>query len=203
MKFYFVRHGESEANVASIFSNRGFIHGLTPNGRDQVKTRGEKLKDIQIDKLIASPLKRAVQTAEILSEFVRQPIHIDAALSEVDMGILEGEPIEKNLSHFFELLEDWLVKDEPEKRVPEGESLLDVQNRFYPLMEELRSTCDDQSTIMLVGHGTMYCCVLPFILQNIDGDFSRNHFLKNAECVLAEQRGDDLFCVSWGNVDFA
>ena len=32
MKLYFVRHGESEANVLGVISNRGFQHPLTDTG---------------------------------------------------------------------------------------------------------------------------------------------------------------------------
>lgn len=202
MKFYFVRHGESEANVAGIFSNRGFIHGLTDNGRDQVNQRGERLKNVRIDVMIASPLKRAVQTAEILSSYVNQIFTIDKALSEVDMGILEGEPISDNLSHFFALLKDWLEKGKADASMPEGESLADVRNRFFPLVDQLIDSCDDSASVMLVGHGTMYCCALPFLLKNIDGDFAQQHFLKNAEVVVAEKRGEDLVCVTWGDIAF-
>jgi broad specificity phosphatase PhoE len=33
MRLYFVRHGESKANLLEIFSNRGLKHGLTERGR--------------------------------------------------------------------------------------------------------------------------------------------------------------------------
>ena len=38
MRIYFARHGESEANLLHVFSNRGVKHGLTARGRAQAET---------------------------------------------------------------------------------------------------------------------------------------------------------------------
>jgi len=35
MRIVFARHGESEANLVGLFSNRGWKHPLTPHGRQQ------------------------------------------------------------------------------------------------------------------------------------------------------------------------
>ena len=67
MKLYFVRHGESEANVLQVISNRGWMHPLTEKGRQQANTLAEKLRGAGITKIYTSPLRRAVETAEILS----------------------------------------------------------------------------------------------------------------------------------------
>ena len=45
MLVYFVRHGESEANVLNVFSNRGTKHPLTSRGREQVEMLAGKLAD--------------------------------------------------------------------------------------------------------------------------------------------------------------
>ena len=44
MKIYFVRHGESEANILKIFSNLGLKHGLTETGKIQAKELCSKLE---------------------------------------------------------------------------------------------------------------------------------------------------------------
>jgi broad specificity phosphatase PhoE len=55
MKLYFVRHGESEANILREFSNRGFKHGLTERGFQQAKQLGLNLEGISIKKYTAAP----------------------------------------------------------------------------------------------------------------------------------------------------
>src|SRR6266851_1245061 len=61
MKVYFVRHGESEANLLHEFSNRGFKHGLTQQGQQQATTLAQSLKNASVTKVFSSPLMRAVQ----------------------------------------------------------------------------------------------------------------------------------------------
>lgn len=41
MRLLFARHGESEANVDRVFSNRGWGHPLTPAGREQARVLAE------------------------------------------------------------------------------------------------------------------------------------------------------------------
>lgn len=66
MKFYFVRHGESETNVHGIFSNRGYQHPLTKKGIQQAQELVRQLAGASINRIYTSPIMRAVQTAEIL-----------------------------------------------------------------------------------------------------------------------------------------
>ena len=77
MRLYFIRHGESEANVLHEISNRGAKHGLTEKGRAQVAALAQKLGAIPFVKLYSSPLLRAIQTAEILSQGSRDSFRSD------------------------------------------------------------------------------------------------------------------------------
>ena len=51
MRLYFVRHGESEANLLQEFSNRGLKHGLTPTGVRQATALAEALRGLQVAKI--------------------------------------------------------------------------------------------------------------------------------------------------------
>ncbi len=68
MKLYFVRHGESTANLLREFSNGGAKHPLTEKGVEQARTVARALSGLQIEQIYASPVLRAVQTAQILAE---------------------------------------------------------------------------------------------------------------------------------------
>lgn len=86
MKFYFVRHGESEANILHEMSNRGWKHGLTEKGREQAAALAHNLLPIKARKIFPSPLMRAVQTAEILAEALGLEMEVTDALCEFDCG---------------------------------------------------------------------------------------------------------------------
>src|SRR6185369_16537605 len=90
MKLYFVRHGESEANLLREISNRGTRHGLTAKGREQATALVQALSREAIQHIYTSPLLRAVQTAEILAGRFNVPFQTADALREFDCGFVEG-----------------------------------------------------------------------------------------------------------------
>ena len=97
LMIYFIRHGESEANLKHTFSGQKDDCLLTQKGKDQALAEGNKIKDlnIQIDTIISSPLKRALNTAQIVADAIgyRKEIIIDQRIMEYDMGDLTFTPI--------------------------------------------------------------------------------------------------------------
>ena len=89
MRFLFLRHGESEANLLEVFSNRGWKHPLTQNGRRQVEKLAEALHHCGVVAIYTSPLRRAVESAQILGERLMLPCDIEPALVEYDVGMYE------------------------------------------------------------------------------------------------------------------
>lgn len=94
---YFVRHGESEANVRKVFAGQEDDSLLTNEGIKQAKATAQEIKKegIKIDKIISSPLKRARETAEIISRKLgldTSEIIIENRIIEYDMGSLSGTP---------------------------------------------------------------------------------------------------------------
>lgn len=73
MELYFMRHGEANP------CEDDFIRSLTHNGRKQVKALAERWKheNIYFDKIIASPYRRTIETAEIIGDTLGCPLEID------------------------------------------------------------------------------------------------------------------------------
>ncbi|MEZ4728874.1 MAG: histidine phosphatase family protein [Caldilineaceae bacterium] len=67
MKLFFTRHGESQANIGRIISNRTLPHSLTALGRAQAVALAEKLGTEKISTIYASPILRAQETAQIIA----------------------------------------------------------------------------------------------------------------------------------------
>ncbi|HEU4744820.1 MAG TPA: histidine phosphatase family protein [Anaerolineales bacterium] len=82
MRLCFVRHGESEANVLRVISNRESPFELTPPGRQQAGTLANQLRDIPVTTIFSSPILRARQTAEILARSFNQSYRVTDALRE-------------------------------------------------------------------------------------------------------------------------
>jgi len=88
---YFIRHGESEANVANVFSGPDSL--ITDHGREQARVAGEKLKSdgIVVDRIISSTYQRSTETARIIAEaigFDVDKIQYDHRLVEINCGEL-------------------------------------------------------------------------------------------------------------------
>jgi broad specificity phosphatase PhoE len=199
MRLYFVRHGESVANLLEEFSNRGTKHGLTEKGKMQAATLAGRLKGASIARIYSSPLLRATQTAAILAEELGVPWEATDALCEFDVGVLEGRSDAASWQVFQELVEAWFSRHEWEHRIEEGESFLDIQERFLPFIEAiLAQDWPVNSSLAFVGHGGLYICMLPILLKNVDHQSEFLRKLDNTEIVIAEVRDDGLVCLSWG-----
>ena len=97
---YFIRHGESEANVRHVFAGQKDDSILTKKGEEQALSTAKEIKkeNLRIDKIISSPLKRALKTAEIIAKelgFDLSEIIVDDHIIEYDMGSLTGTKAEK------------------------------------------------------------------------------------------------------------
>jgi broad specificity phosphatase PhoE len=198
MRLYFVRHGESEANLLHVFSNRGLIHGLTDKGRQQARALAQHMEGIAVAKLFSSPLLRAVQTAEILGCGLGVPYETTDALREFDCGILEGKSDASSHDLFHEVVDAWLQQREWARRLEGGESFLDIKARFVPFIEQLVAGHGHlPDNLVLVGHGATYRCMLPLLLDDVDFEFAVAHPLSNTGYVIAEEGEEGLVCVEW------
>jgi probable phosphoglycerate mutase len=198
MKLYFARHGESEANLLRVFSNRGLKHGLTEEGRAQARILAQTLQPASVSGLYASPLLRAVQTAEIVAEVLGLNYEITDALREYDCGVWEGRSDDAGWKEYGRVLAAWIERGDRNARMDGGESFDDMRLRFVPFVERLVEQYGDSPTELgLIGHGGLYRCMLPLVLENVDHDFALNHSIGHTGLVVAEQQGGRLICTAW------
>jgi 2,3-bisphosphoglycerate-dependent phosphoglycerate mutase len=136
-KLILLRHGESQWNLENRFT--GWIDvPLSPKGVEEARRAGELLKDVPIDKLYTSVLKRAIDTANIALE-VRGgpplPTERDQALNERHYGDLQGlNKAETAKQYGDEQVHIWRRSyDVPP---PNGESLKDTAERTLPYFKE-------------------------------------------------------------------
>jgi len=205
MRLYFVRHGESEANVSRQFSHKDQeSHPLTDKGIEQARALAEKLRDVPFAALYASPLLRARQTAEILNVPHGLPIQITDAIREHDAGDLEGRMDPEAWDGYTKLYETWLVTRDLDARMPNGESFNDMRARFVPFLGTLLQKYENtDANLLLVGHAGIYYSMLPLVFANVGYEFAYKHILDNTGLVIAEQQQDGLICSEWNGVALA
>jgi broad specificity phosphatase PhoE len=192
MEIFFVRHGESEANIQHVISNRGYIHGLTIKGREQSMELADTLKFKQIRQVFSSPLLRAVETAQILADRLDCPLEITDALREFDCGILEGKSDSLSWKLHSQIFDQW--KDGKwDYRIQDGESFNDMRDRFLPylgkILNEYQGTKDN---FIMVGHGGLYHCMLPLVIKNLELEFFTGNPLSNTGYIHVESIEGEL-----------
>lgn len=136
---YVVRHGETEWNAINKVLGRTDIP-LNAKGLEQAHELARSLKDLKIDVFLCSPLCRARQTADAVSDELGIRYKIDERLIEVDFGVFEG------INRFDRKYQ--AAKREFFARYPDGESYFDLAARVFPLIKEL-----DGANALLVTHG--------------------------------------------------
>lgn len=198
MLLYFVRHGQSEANVRSVISNRDVPHPLTELGRQQAMQLAHAMAAVPVTRIYSSPLLRARQTAEILSAALGAPVEIADALREFDCGIAEGRSDEEAWSLSRRVVDDWLSRGNLSSRIEGGENFKDIQARFVPFVERLvQERRGSRANLILLGHGGVFSAMLPLVLANIDAAFVGSHPIVNTGAIVAEPGPNGLVCLEW------
>lgn len=85
MRLWLVRHGETEANVAGLYSGHAPTP-LTEKGIGQAKTLHTLLRHAPFDRVLCSELERARHTARLVLEGRDTPQHILPELNEMYFG---------------------------------------------------------------------------------------------------------------------
>lgn len=80
------------ANVRHILSDDEHINELTDNGTKQAQLTGEQLRIFAITNFFTSPVLRAKQTAQIISEYIKIKPIVDKRLWERHFMNMNGKP---------------------------------------------------------------------------------------------------------------
>lgn len=148
MNLYFIRHGETTGDVENRYGG-AYDDLLSPLGEQQVKELAGELASVGIEKIFASSLKRAQQTAAGLASRVGCPVVTLPDLRERDNnGPLAGLTRQEGLERFPDLVE--LVKDRL-NTIPGAESYTDASQRMERGVDAaIRQT---QNCSAIVWHG--------------------------------------------------
>ena len=149
MKFYIIRHGQTNWNKEGRIQGKTDIE-LNEEGIKQAEEAKRILKDYPIDMIVSSTLKRARKTAEIINEAKNVPIMFDKALEERGFGDFEGK-IRKEI-HDEILDSEILANYNVNKQYKGVETIRSLCDRVWGLIEELKKDYTEKN-ILLVTHG--------------------------------------------------
>ncbi|MEY2720315.1 MAG: hypothetical protein RLZZ273_1681 [Bacteroidota bacterium] len=160
-----VRHGQSQWNLENRFT--GWVDvDLTADGEAEARRAGQLLKDVPVDVLFTSVLKRAIRTAEIAcGEAGLQDVttHRAEALNERHYGDLQGlNKAETALKYGNDQVHIWRRSyDVPP---PNGESLKDTQARVEPYYRAtIVPLLQQGKNVLVVAHGNSLRSLIMFV----------------------------------------
>lgn len=145
---YFMRHAQSEANLADILASQ-IDFPLTIKGhQDAEQIAKEFFQQHSVNKVIASPLVRAQQTATPFAKVFSLPIENNKMLIEQHLGMFSGKSyaeIEDEPNYCHDRSQRW-------SWVPEGggESYSMIADRLMPFFKGISTTSED--AILVVTH---------------------------------------------------
>lgn len=203
MHLFFTRHGESQANVERVISNRNLPHSLTTTGRAQATALAERLVGRQVAAIYTSPILRAQETGEIVAARLSVPLLVSDALREWDCGVMEGRGDAAAWAAHQAVVAAW-AKGDWNDAIPGGESFAAMQARFVPFVQGLIDQFGQHDmALLLIGHGSLLYHMLPLVVANLDAAFLATRDMPN--CVLIETLVDagQLTCCAWNGARVA
>jgi broad specificity phosphatase PhoE len=157
---YLIRHGATQHNDANppLLQGRGIDLGLSETGRQQARKTAAFLSHYSLDAVYASPLKRAVETADFVARAHQLAVQIIPEFIEADVGAWEGRSW------------DEISKTEPDRHAQfladpamhgyrDGENLTQVLERTMPAFEHVIGN-NAGRRIAVVGHNVVNRVIL-------------------------------------------
>ncbi|HEY32548.1 MAG TPA: histidine phosphatase family protein [Dehalococcoidia bacterium] len=147
-----VRHGQTAWNVAEVFWGQMDIE-LDATGLRQAELLAEYLGHTKLEAVYSSPLRRAIQTAEVIAHHHSLSVEITAGLNDINFGEWQGLSLNEARIKYGELYSAWVTTPH-QVRFPSGESLDEVRERAVALVNELVDKYE--GAVVLVSHRVVH-----------------------------------------------
>jgi broad specificity phosphatase PhoE len=186
VRWYLARHGETEWTVTRRHTSRTDV-ALTPAGEEQARALGVELAGVSVDRVVSSPMDRALSTAR-LAGFGDRVTPTDALL-ELDYGQYEG----LTTAEIRARRPGWdLFRD----GCPGGETVSDVARRLKPLLAALSEV---EGNVILFGHGHGLR-VLAATFLGLEAEAARHLFLETGSISILGTEHDWPAILRWNQL---
>lgn len=196
-----VRHGATDWNL------QGRCQGATDRelnavGIRQAEEIAATLTQESIQAIYSSDLKRAQQTAQLISRPHNLPVSIEQDIRELDHGALEGLTFNEIKNSYADFLQRW--RAEPaEIQVPGGERLIDVAQRAWRGLNRIVERHGSGQKIVVVSHNFP---ILAIVCRVTGTDLNRYRSFHLDPCGvtrLTRNGGDDWLITHINGKDYS
>lgn len=168
MKVYIVRHGETSYNALKLYNSKE--EDLNEVGISQAEQLKDKIKEIDFDIIISSPLIRTINTTNIINSNNKKVI-IDDRIEERNPGNLSGQPLSTtNRDEYWNY--NTIIQ------YGTSENIKSFFKRVYNFLDELKTK--NYKTVLVVAHSGVSKAFSAYFEGINDGMFL-NRGLKNCE----------------------
>lgn len=166
-----LRHGQTPLSVEKRFSGVG-DRPLTEIGLAQAGAAARRLRGCSAVAVVASPLRRAVQTADLVAAEIGVAVTVDEGLRETDFGDWEGYTFAEVQQRWPDQLSAWLAS--PDVAPPAGESFVDTARRVRQSRDRVLAAYGGH-TVVVVSHVTPIKTLVRLALEAPPGTLYRMH----------------------------
>jgi len=177
---YFVRHGQTDRNLAKKLQGRGTDISLNEVGMRQAKEMRDELKDVDFAAIFVSPLLRARQTAEIIAEAHKNtPLFVADELIDRDFGEYEGWDSRTADDDYPSYYYDIWNKNFAD--TSDAEKISDLEKRVFGFLERLAERYSKNENVLLVAHGGVGLVVSEYFEGEPEDGNMLQHLVSNGK----------------------
>ena len=190
-----VRHGQTRSNVQGLLDTGAPGPGLTALGREQAAALVEVLAEEPVDRIVASPLARTVETATPLATARGLDLPLDLRLREVLAGDIEMRADREAHLRYLDTVFAWAGGDLEAEMPGRPETGAAFLARYDAAVDE---ALDGVGTAVCVSHGAAIRAWATARAENVDVRYGRAHGLPNTGVLVLERQADRPWRVlSW------
>ena len=179
-KIYIIRHGETDYNKEGRYLGQTDLR-LNEQGIRQAHALVAKIQTIPFNAIYSSPLKRSLETANVISDYYKLPIQTIKNFTERSIGVYEGLTKDEAQTKFPKLYARNITRLFDEAP-PGGETIDQVLQRVHSGLEILSDKYMKKSdNILLVTHGFIAKAVHKYFNPDISEIDFFDYSLDNCE----------------------
>lgn len=171
---FMVRHGQTDSNIAGLFHGSTDVP-LNARGMRQAELVARRVAQLgRLDSLHASPLRRALVTADAIAAVTGLPPTIHPGLAEMNFGDAEGLRLDEMAERYPQLAERFQDLSDHEVGFPSGETRRGFHTRVRMALDEIVSEHQGER-LVVVAHGGVIASLVAQLLDADPNDWQRYH----------------------------